>query len=97
LEWSSFKPHAKSKLANDPATGLMQVRPKTLGLDSQRMEQDVEYQIKSGSDLLKDYYKRLGNSDDALHAYNVGLTNFNTKKRLNPRYAVKVKAEKNKL
>lgn len=73
---SSFRPKSISNLKRDPAVGLMQVRPKVWGLDPQKLAADMELQVKAGADVLHKYYKLLGNKEDAVHAYNVGLGNF---------------------
>ena len=73
---SSFIPTAVSKLKDDPAMGLMQVRPEVWNLSPGKLSRDIEYQIKSGADILHKYYKLLGNAEDAVHAYNVGIGNF---------------------
>lgn len=90
---SSFRPQAVSNLKSDPAMGLMQVRPGVWDLSPGRLATDVEYQIKSGSDVLHKYYKLLGNEEDAVHAYNVGLGNFRRGKH-NIKYVHKYKNEK---
>ncbi len=90
---SSFRPAAVSKLKDDPAMGLMQVRPGVWDLSPTRLSSDLEYQIKSGADILHKYYKLLGNAEDAVHAYNVGLGNFRRGKH-NIKYVHKYKNEK---
>lgn len=89
---SSFIPHSVSSLKKDPAVGLMQVRPKIWGLDHNTLVGDMDLQIKSGADVLRKYYKLLGNKEDAVHAYNVGLGNFRRGKH-NLKYVHKYKAE----
>jgi soluble lytic murein transglycosylase-like protein len=79
---SAFNHNAVSKLAKDPAKGLMQVRhqvweSKVKGLDMS----DPENQIKVGSDILLEYYKQLGNKQAAIQAYNVGITAYVNGKR----------------
>jgi hypothetical protein len=91
---SSFKPHAASKLAKDPAVGLMQVRPGVWGLDPNKLKASAEEQIKVGSKILHDYYQKLKSKEAALQAYNVGLTNYMKKKGLNPRYVPKFDDER---
>lgn len=91
---SSFKPHAVSQLKNDPAVGLMQVRPAVWNLDTQKLKGSVEEQIKVGAEILHGYYKKLKTKDAALQAYNVGLTNYMKKKGLNPRYVPKFDNER---
>lgn len=73
---SSFIPTAVSNLKKDPAMGLMQVRPGVWELNTNRLATDIEYQIKSGAEILHKYYKLLGSAEDAVHAYNVGIGNF---------------------
>lgn len=90
---SSFRPHAVSKLRTDPAMGLMQVRPLVWDLDPGRLSNDVEYQIKSGAEVLHKYFKLLGNAEDAVHAYNVGIGNFRRGKH-NIKYVHKFKNER---
>lgn len=90
---SSFRPHAVSALKRDPAVGLMQVRPGVWGLDRADLD-SAEKQVQQGSSILKQYFKKFGNIDAAVHAYNVGETNFRKKKGLNPKYVDKYKAEK---
>lgn len=89
---SSFIPQSVSSLKKDPAVGLMQVRPKIWGLDHNTLAGDMDLQIKSGADVLRKYYKLLGNKEDAVHAYNVGLGNFRRGKH-NLKYVHKYKAE----
>lgn len=90
---SSFKPQAKSKLKHDPALGLMQVRPKVWGLTKTELSTPEE-QILVGSKILKHYYTKTGNSKKAVHAYNVGITNFNNNRKLNPEYVAKYETER---
>jgi soluble lytic murein transglycosylase-like protein len=90
---SSFNPMAKSKLKHDPAVGLMQVRPKVWGLSKSSLITPEE-QIKTGSKILKNYYVRTGGKKDAVHAYNVGITNFKQEKKLNPTYVANYEAER---
>lgn len=89
---SSFIPSSVSKLKKDPAVGLMQVRPKVWGLDPRGLLSDMDLQVKSGADVLHKYYKLLGNKEDAVHAYNVGLGNFRRGKH-NVKYVHKYKNE----
>lgn len=94
---SSFNPKAKinlktikdKSLKRDPALGLLQVRPGSWNLKPSDL-QTIDSQIKTGADILHKYYIRLGNREAALHAYNVGMTNFKTGKVTNPRYVPKV-------
>jgi hypothetical protein len=90
---SSFDPEAASALANDPARGLMQVRPGTWNLPPESMS-TIDSQIKTGATILRKYYVKLGSREAALHAYNVGLRNHNTGKVKNPRYVPKVNKER---
>lgn len=90
---SSFRPGAVSKLRTDPAVGLMQVRPGVWDLNPSKLAQDVEYQIKSGADILHKYFKAFGNVEDAVHAYNVGYGNFRRGKH-NPQYVRKYQNER---
>lgn len=84
---SSFDPSAKSQLKHDPAVGLMQVRPGIWNIKPSDLA-TVEQQIKHGSQILSHYYKKLGNAEDAVQAYNIGITNFNRGRR-NERYVSK--------
>jgi soluble lytic murein transglycosylase-like protein len=84
---SSFNPNAKSNLRHDPALGLMQVRPGIWNIKPSDLA-TVEQQIKHGAQILSLYYKKLGNAEDAVHAYNIGITSFNRGRR-NERYVSK--------
>lgn len=88
---SSFNPRSRSGLRRDPALGLMQVRP---GIWNLRPEQlgSIESQIKYGTIILKRYYKKLGNVEDTIQAYNIGLTKFRRGGR-NTRYVAKYQRE----
>lgn len=86
---SSFDPNAVSKLRRDPARGLMQVRPGIWDVDPEQLQNDLDKQIRVGSSILQRYYKRFGDRDTALHAYNMGPTNVRRGK-LNHRYVAKV-------
>lgn len=77
---SSFNEKAKSKLKFDPAVGLMQIRPKVTGTHPSELK-DIEGQIKHGSDMLHTLYKKTGDEDKAIQAYNIGLTAYNKGKR----------------
>lgn len=88
---SSFNPKSKSNLRHDPALGLMQVRPGIWNIDPEHLD-NVEMQIKYGSDILQHYYKKLGNAEDAIQAYNLGLTRFRRGGR-NSRYVAKYQQE----
>jgi hypothetical protein len=72
---SSFNPESVSRLRQDPAIGLMQVRPGIWNIDPEHLE-DVENQIKYGARILTQYYRRLGDKEAALQAYNLGITRF---------------------
>lgn len=91
---SSFKPGAASQLKNDPAIGLMQVRPAVWKLDKAKLQGSAEEQIRVGSEILHGYYVKLKSKESALQAYNVGITNYLKKKGLNPRYVPKFKNER---
>lgn len=88
---SSFNPNAVSKLRRDPARGLMQVRPKVWGISKDDLK-DIDNQIRIGADILHKYYQKLGDKKKAVHAYNVGITNFKKGKH-NPNYVTKVQNE----
>lgn len=89
---SSFNPSAVSKLRRDPARGLMQVRPGVWKIDPSELN-DIEKQIVIGVRILKKYYARTGDEEGALHAYNIGITNYRAGKT-NPAYVAKVEREK---
>lgn len=91
---SSFNDKAKSKLKFDPAVGLMQIRPKTWGIDPKELS-GIEGQIKHGAHILNHYYTKTGSTDSAVKAYNIGLTNFNRGKQQDAahRYVTKFKTE----
>lgn len=72
---SSFNPDAKSGLSKDPAVGLMQIRPGVWDIPAETLK-DPEENIKYGSAILHKYYKKLKNPEDAIQAYNIGITNF---------------------
>jgi len=88
---SSFNPDSKSNLKHDPAIGLMQVRPGIWNIDPDHLA-STEAQIKYGAAILKRYYKRLGNAEDAVQAYNIGITKFRRGER-NTRYVAKYQRE----
>jgi hypothetical protein len=90
---SSYKKNATSGLKKDPAKGLMQVRPGVWGIDVKSLA-TIEEQIKFGADILGKYYDKLGDVDKAVHAYNVGITNFKRGKGLNPSYVDKFNRER---
>ncbi len=89
---SSFNPKSVSSLRRDPARGLMQVRPGVWNIDPESLD-DVQSQIEHGVNILKHYYKKTGNREDTLHAYNIGLTKFRRGGR-NPSYVAKVQRER---
>jgi|SRR5271157_5726064 len=72
---SSFDPDAESGLRRDKAVGLMQVRPHVWNMSPEELK-DVEGSIRTGSDILQLYYKKLRNRDAAVAAYNVGMSEF---------------------
>lgn len=90
---SSFNPHSVSGLRHDPAKGLMQVRPGVWNL-SPRALSTIDKQIKVGSMILRSYYQKLGSVEAAVHAYNVGITNFKRGTHLNPEYVEKYNDER---
>jgi len=85
---SSFNPRAVSQLRRDPARGLMQVRPGVWGIDPNDLA-TIEQQIRAGAKILKHYYQKTKSAEGALHAYNMGITNYRRGKT-NPRYVNKV-------
>lgn len=90
---SSFDPSSVSGLPRDPAKGLMQVRPGVWNLSAKSLS-TIDKQIKVGSTILHSYYNKLQSIPDAVHAYNVGLTNFNHGTNLNPDYVRKFADER---
>jgi len=86
---SSFDPTAVSKLRRDPARGLMQVRAGIWDVDPNKLQNNLDKQVKVGADILHHYYEILGSKEAALHAYNMGITNFR-KGQKNNRYVNKV-------
>ena len=88
---SSFNPNSRSSLKRDPAVGLMQVRPGVWNINPKDLT-SIEAQIKYGAAILKRYYKKLGNVEDAIQAYNVGITRFRRGTR-NTRYVTKYQQE----
>lgn len=90
---SSFRPEAVSGLKKDPARGLMQVRPKTWGMDIEALAK-IEDQIRIGTDILHKYFKRVGDKESAVHAYNIGMRNFLNQTGLNPKYVTKFNKER---
>jgi soluble lytic murein transglycosylase-like protein len=90
---SSYKKEATSGLKKDPAKGLMQVRPGVWGIDVKDLA-TIEQQIKFGSEVLSKYYEKLKDADKAVHAYNIGITNFRKGTGLNPGYVAKFHKER---
>lgn len=88
---SSFNSSAESKLKHDPAIGLLQVRPKTWNLAGSDLS-DIEQQMKTGSEILHHYFKKLKSKDAAIQAYNIGLRNYNKGKEA-PKYLGKYQGE----
>lgn len=88
---SSFNPAAKSQLSKDPARGLMQVRAGVWNIPEEELE-DIENQIRHGSNILYQYYRKLGDKQKALHAYNIGITSF-LQGQENPEYVDKFSKE----
>lgn len=72
---SRFKPKAKSKLKNDPAVGLTQVRPKIWKIPAEELH-TIDGSIKHGVAILDAYYQKLGTPEAALQAYNLGITRY---------------------
>jgi hypothetical protein len=91
---SIFNPKATSKLKQDPAKGLMQVRH---GVWKHKIRNEdmtkVSNQIKHGADILAHYYDVLQDKNEAIMAYNVGLTAV-LKGRENKKYLSKYYREK---
>ena len=77
---SSYNEKAKSNLKFDPAVGLMQIRPKITGTHPKELS-NIEGQIKHGSSIMHDLYKKTGSEEKAIQAYNIGLTSYNKGKR----------------
>lgn len=90
---SSFNPGAVSGLESDPAVGLTQIRPNIWGFDAEELRGDVEKQISASSNILSKYNRHLNSKEDAIHAYNVGLTAFR-RGDYNPKYVAKFANEK---
>jgi hypothetical protein len=90
---SSFNKAAVSSLKKDPAVGLMQVRPGVWGIKASDLA-SMEEQMKFGSGVLAKYYEKLGDADSAVHAYNVGITNFKRGTGLNQAYVDKFNKER---
>jgi hypothetical protein len=89
---SSFDKNAKSGLKKDPAIGLTQIRPKIWGIKPAVLKHNVEEQIKKASEILAEYYHKLGSEEKAIDAYNVGISNHKKGKN-NPNYVKKWKLE----
>lgn len=89
---SNFNPNAVSKLKSDPAVGLTQIRPGVWNLDKEKLQGDIDHQVATAAEILKNYYSRLGNKEAALAAYNVGIGSYRNG-QINPRYVPKIKAE----
>lgn len=90
---SSFNPNATSNLKHDPAIGLTQIRPKAWSHKYKHSElASIENQIKYGAEILAHNYKRVGDKELALHAYNLGLTSVLRGKR-SKTYVVKYHRE----
>ena len=85
---SSFNPDSVSSLLQDPARGLMQIRPGVWDIDPNHLD-DLENQIKFGARILTQYYRRLGTAEAALQAYNLGITHYRRGRR-NERYVARV-------
>jgi len=90
---SSFDPNSISNLKHDKAVGLTQIRPKVWGIHAADLKDNLDKQVSLGADILDKYHRKLGSKDKAIHAYNVGLTNFRHSKGLNPGYVLKWKNE----
>jgi hypothetical protein len=90
---SSFDPSSISGLSQDPARGLMQVRPGKWKLSPKSLS-TIDKQIKVGAKILNHYYRKLGSIPAAVHAYNIGITNFRHGKNLNPEYVQKFTNER---
>lgn len=85
---SSFNPRAVSTAG---AKGLMQILYK-------KSKQDIKTNLKDGTDLLKDYYKRhKGNLSATIQSYNVGVTAYIVKDRRNHQYYNKFASAKKEL
>lgn len=80
---SNFKSKAVSSAG---AKGLMQVLYKKTTTDKDN--------IIAGVALLREYRKRLGSEEAAIHAYNVGIGNYNKGRRVSQYYNKYVKAKK---
>lgn len=86
---SGFDPYAVS-VAN--CKGLMQVSATyapSLGFDTSRLF-EIEYNIECGTSILKTKLNEMGNTYDALRAYNAGTSGANSNSSLGSNYASKV-------
>jgi hypothetical protein len=92
---SSYDPNKKSGLKYDPAVGLTQVRPKIWGIDANDLSGNVDKQVLLARNILKKYYNQFQDKDAAIHAYNVGETNYRHQQNLNPEYVHRFKKELN--
>lgn len=94
---SSFNDKAVSKLKNDPARGLTQIRPMVWNIPPKELS-TIDGQIKHASNILKTYHEKLGDPDKAIAAYNIGITNLNLGKKRDAaqRYLTKFKNELNR-
>lgn len=93
---SSFNPNAVSGLKHDKAVGLTQIRPAIWGITQGELKGNLDKQVGLGAKILNTYYKKLGSEEKAVHAYNVGLTNFKHHRGLNQAYVDKWKNEVNR-
>jgi soluble lytic murein transglycosylase-like protein len=84
---SSFRPSVSSHVG---AYGLMQVKERFHGPTP-----TLEDNIRTGIRVLREYRKRVKSNEDALHAYNVGITAFKSSER-NESYVAKVKYNREK-
>ncbi len=90
---SSFRHNVSSKLASDPAVGLMQVRPGVWKTEIHpSMLTHIEGQIKAGAYVLTRYYQDTHSKLGAVMAYNVGITAYRRGKT-NWRYVNKYRDE----
>ena len=90
---SSFNPSSVSSLAHDPAIGLMQIRPHKWNIKPSSLK-TIDGQVRQGAEILHRYYNNLQTVPGTVHAYNVGIGNFKSGKRLNPDYVQKFNIEK---
>ncbi len=73
---SSFDPKAKSQLKQDPALGLMQIRPGVWKMSPNELL-TIEKNVEHGAAILEHYYNKLGKKrDSAVQAYNIGITAY---------------------